>query len=276
MDRKIRIIATDLDGTLLNSDKQITAKTYEALERAAAAGVEIVPITGRLLSAMPEQVRNLPFLNYIICVNGAQIIELATGKVIYKAEIPCARAVELMEDMDAYPAVYDCYIDGQGWMTQSMYDRVKDYAVDEHILELFLKYRTPVPDLKTYVRERNDSVQKVQMHFLTEQERKAMQPKLEKLWPDMALSSSFINNIEINSLDATKGAALAFLCDYLGVDVSQSMSFGDGTNDISMLKAAGIGVAMGNAMDEVKVHADYVTDTCDNDGMAKAIERFCF
>ena len=103
-----------------------------------------------------------------------------------------------------------------------------------------------------------------------------MQPKLEKLWPDMALSSSFINNIEINSLDATKGAALAFLCDYLGVDVSQSMSFGDGTNDISMLKAAGIGVAMGNAMDEVKVHADYVTDTCDNDGMAKAIERFCF
>ena len=157
-----------------------------------------------------------------------------------------------------------------------MYDRVKDYAVDEHILELFLKYRTPVPDLKTYVRERNDSVQKVQMHFLTEQERKAMQPKLEKLWPDMALSSSFINNIEINSLDATKGAALAFLCDYLGVDVSQSMSFGDGTNDISMLKAAGIGVAMGNAMDEVKVHADYVTDTCDNDGMAKAIERFCF
>ena len=117
MDRKIKIIATDLDGTLLNSDKQITAKTYEALERAAAAGVEMVPITGRLLSAMPEQVRNLPFLNYIICVNGAQIIELATGKVIYKAEIPCARAVELMEDMDAYPAVYDCYIDGQGWMT---------------------------------------------------------------------------------------------------------------------------------------------------------------
>jgi len=276
MDRNIRIIASDLDGTLLNSNKRITPKTYEALERAAAAGIEVVPVTGRLMSAIPDEVRNLPFLHYMICVNGAQIVDLKTRQTIYKAEIPCARALEIMDDMDGYPAVYDCYIDGWGWMTQSMYDQVKDYAVDEHVLELFYKFRNPVPDLKTYVREQNKSVQKMQMHFLTMHERMQLQPHLEKLWPDMELSSSFINNIEINSLDATKGAALEFLCNYLGVDVSCSMSFGDGTNDISMLKAAGIGVAMGNAMEEVKAYADHVTKSCDDDGIAAAVERFCF
>jgi hydroxymethylpyrimidine pyrophosphatase-like HAD family hydrolase len=85
-----------------------------------------------------------------------------------------------------------------------------------------------------------------------------------------------VNNIEINSGDAHKGAALLELCRHLNIDPAQAMAFGDGLNDVTMIKTAGIGVAMGNADPRVKDVADFVTDTNDNDGVAKAIRRFCF
>ena len=92
----------------------------------------------------------------------------------------------------------------------------------------------------------------------------------------MAVTSSITNNIEINDKTATKGEALRFLCRHLGVDVRDTMAFGDGSNDMSMIQAAGIGVAMANADPALQAAADFVTDTNDADGVAKAIEKFCF
>ena len=91
----------------------------------------------------------------------------------------------------------------------------------------------------------------------------------------MSVTSSIPNNVEINARHANKGEALGFLCRYLGLEIAQSMSFGDGSNDRSMIEAAGVGVAMANADEALKAVADYVTDTNDNDGVAKAVERLC-
>ena len=92
-------------------------------------------------------------------------------------------------------------------------------------------------------------------------------------FPGYAVSSSLGNNIEINAQNATKGSALCFLCEKIGVPIGQCMAFGDGTNDYSMLRAAGFGVAMGNASEEVQSCADAVTETNEEDGVARMIER---
>ena len=107
MKKDIRIIALDLDGTLLNSNKELTERNYRALEAAAAKGIQIVPTIGRLYDGMPQMIRDLPFVNYAITINGAQVRHVHTGEVLYRAEIPWQQAVELMKYFDTLPVVYD-------------------------------------------------------------------------------------------------------------------------------------------------------------------------
>ena len=102
---KIGIIALDLDGTLLNSNKELSAGNLAALQRAANAGIEIVPTTGRFYGGMPSVIRELPFVRYVITVNGAEVADLKTGEVIYKAEIPWQQAVDIMSFLDGFPVL---------------------------------------------------------------------------------------------------------------------------------------------------------------------------
>ena len=132
-----------------------------------------------------------------------------------------------------------------------------------------------MPDLRAFLREQGRPLQKLQMFFKDMDRRAVELERLPKLFPDLAVTSSIVNNIEINAKNANKGQALRFLCRYLGLDVSQSMSFGDGTNDLSMIEAAGVGVAMQNSDPLLFPAADYITDTNDNDGVAKAILKYC-
>ena len=97
---KYKIIAFDLDGTLLNDVKEIPEENLRMLHRAAECGVQLVPATGRIYPGLPEQLRALPFVRYCICVNGAQVYDAWEKKVICRAEIPAARAIELAEFMD--------------------------------------------------------------------------------------------------------------------------------------------------------------------------------
>ena len=106
---EIRIIALDLDGTLLDSDKNLPAANRAALERAAAAGIHVVPTTGRFFGMMPQAIRDLPFVRYAITINGAQVYDRETDSAIVRDEIPLATALEVMEILDGCDVVYDCY-----------------------------------------------------------------------------------------------------------------------------------------------------------------------
>ena len=118
-----KLIALDLDGTLLNSDKELTERTRCALEAAAEAGIEIVPATGRFYRGMPRVVRELPFVRYVITINGAEVLDLSTGERIYSADIPAEEAAAFFAGLDSLPVIYDCYMDGWGYMTASMQER---------------------------------------------------------------------------------------------------------------------------------------------------------
>ncbi|MBQ1907158.1 MAG: HAD family phosphatase [Firmicutes bacterium] len=269
--KSIRLIALDLDGTLLDSEKRLSAANRAALERAVSMGIEVVPATGRFYDGMPEVIRELPFVRYVITVNGAQVFEVKTRKNIYSADIELSEAIPFYEKLDTLPVIYDCYMDGWGYMTGAMQERVDDFVSDPHTVDMVLRLRKPVPELKSYLLENGRPVQKIQLFTRDITLRDRLIGELAEEYPQFSVTSSLPNNIEVNSVDADKGKAIRALAEYLGMDVSQTAAFGDGRNDVTMLAAAGIGVAMENACGEAKAAADMVTASCDEDGVAKAI-----
>ncbi len=271
-----RIIALDLDGTLLNSDKELTPASLAALTKAAEAGIEIVPTTGRFYGGMPEVIRNLPFINYAITINGAEVKDLRSGAVIYRAELPWQQAVDIMTMLDELPVIYDCYMGSAGWMTGSQKALVDGIVDSPHYRKMIHELRQNVPELKAFLREQQRDVQKVQLFTRHEALRQELLHGLDKRFDELSVSCSEAQNVEINNLHANKGEALMALADHLGIPRKATMSFGDGLNDLSMLSAAGLGIAMANACDEAKACADVLTVSCDEDGVAKAIEKYCF
>lgn len=270
----IKLIAFDLDGTFLDPKKNIHPDNIKALEAAAEKGVVIVPATGRIVGGVPQQIRELPFIRYYVTVNGAFVYDAVEDKAVARAEIPLEDALSLLRYEDSLGISYDCYQDGWGYMSADMYDRAGEYVTDPGILKLVLTLRTKVPELKEYLRQKGESVQKLQLYFTDMQERARQFETLPGMFPDMAFTTSVPFNIEINSSAATKGQGLAALCKLLGIKAEEVLAFGDDRNDADMIRFAGVGVAMENAIEELRADADWVTASNAEAGVARGIERF--
>ena len=271
----MKIIAMDLDGTLLNEKKQLTPRTFRALQAAAERGHLLVPATGRALRAIPEEILSLPFVRYVISINGASVSDERTGERLYCAEIPKDTALALMDFAKRYDCMYDCYWQDTGWSNRAFLERVRYYNhFDEAVVQLILRSRQPVENLEQLIRDQAETVQKVQLCFRDLDERAAAREAIQMQFPDIVATSSFQNNLELNWKTADKGRALLHLAERLGVPAADTLAFGDSSNDLSMLKAVGTGVAMGNASEEVRAACDAVTATNEEDGVAVYLERY--
>lgn len=280
MKKDIKIISLDLDGTLLDSQKRLSEENRAALEEAAAKGVHIVPTTGRFFGMMPQAIRDLPFVRYAITINGAQVYDRKTDAAIVREEIPLGMALDLICLIENYDVIYDCYRSNWGWMTQSLQEKAEAYATDTHYLRMVLDFRNPVPDLKEHLRataEEGD-VQKVMLFARnepgSEEVTKAITEEVSRRFPAIKTTSSTWNNLEFNISTAHKGNSLRRFAEHLGYTLDNCMALGDGTNDLSMIEAAGLGVAMSNAHPLVLAAANHVTVSNDENGVAKAIREF--
>ena len=267
-----KLIALDLDGTLLDPEKNLTRESYAALERAANEGILIVPTTGRFYPAMPESIRALPFVRYVIAVNGARVVDTKTGEILYQAEIPADEAVEIMTYLDTLPVIYDCFMNDAAYMSRELWDRIPDFAPDRHYYKMLRELRQPVDDLKAFLREGDFSIQKTQFFFRDMALRRRLLSELPARFPRHTVTSSVVNNIEITHKNANKGKALAALADRLGLGIAETIAFGDDLNDVPMLETAGLGIAMANAGPEAKAAADRLTLSNAENGVAAALQ----
>ncbi|MCI8506419.1 MAG: HAD family phosphatase [Lachnospiraceae bacterium] len=271
----IRLIALDLDGTLLTTDKRVTKYTVGVLSRAAERGIYIVPATGRSLTGLSSKIRSLPFVRYAITVNGAAVWDMEQQKLIMRRAFSKEQAVELWDFISRYHTMQDACIDGIARMAPEYYNKVEEFMPDEPRRLLIRSTRKPTENLRNLVSDEKTTVEKFNLFFRADAEEKRQQAKteLEELG-GLSVTSSLGNNLEINHADATKGRGLLSLAAYLGLSAEQLMAFGDGENDISMLQAAGLGAAMENAPKEVKAAADWVTLSNDEEGVAYGIEKY--
>lgn len=272
---KIKLIATDMDGTFLADDKIAPAENINALTECAAKGIQIVPATGRTIPGIPDEIKKLPGVRYAITTNGAVVVDLKEGTIISTCRMSAdlaAKVMELARDSDD-DIMFDAYIDGVGYTTEYFYENLARYVESPGLVNLVKKTRCPVWDNISYVKERGTEVEKINMFFVDLEARERMREILSGI-PEIIVSSSIFNNLEINAIGADKGGALIRLAEYLGIEKKETMAFGDGENDLTMIKMAGIGVAMENGEEFVKTAADYITVTNNEAGVAAAIRRF--
>ena len=276
--KNIKLITFDLDGTLFNSKKEVTPATLEALDKASSMGIEIVPATGRFWNVIPENVKNIPNIHYSISLNGAEVFDVVNSKSLARFEIPSQRALKMAHVFDDIPnIIYDCIINGQGYMRRELYEKIQDFMVGAWQAKIVSDFRKPLESKNFYeFVAASNGVQKMQVYTLDKDLRLNLLQALPVVFPHNLFTSSIPNNIEINDMKANKGSGLKFLAQYLNIPLENTLAFGDGLNDLSMIKNAGIGAAMGNSCKEILDIADFVTTDCDHDGVAEGIKKFCF
>ncbi|MBO4288609.1 MAG: HAD family phosphatase [Lachnospiraceae bacterium] len=275
MKADIRLITADLDGTLLDSKKRFTLRTINAIRRAAENGVVFVPATGRSIRLVPRDIIGSDFVWNVITLNGARIIDLLHQEDIAVNVLDNRTALDIMEFMDGLPVIYECCFDDLNQMGAAHKAKIADYTVDEETYQMLLKERAQVPDLKQAVRDWGGPVQKVQFYYPDPSMKPYYLELMKKAFPEISVVSSIVNNVEMTHKKANKGDALLTVCNYLDIDPARAMAFGDDLNDLGMIRAAGIGVAMGNAYEAVKKEADVIAPTCDEEGVARVIEELC-
>lgn len=267
----IRLIAVDLDGTVLNDRKQLTPRTAAALTEAAARGVEIVPATGRTAAGLPAELLALPGVHYAITSNGARMMDLASGRAVRELYLARETALAAFDILARYDCVTDLFQDGRGYTTEA--NRAASYRfVPDNLRDYVLNTRTVLPDLRAFIASQERGIEKLTIFFLDEDERRRAWAEVAALGVDVV--SSLPLNMEINAAGVDKGAGLLALAEQLDLPASALMACGDGGNDTAMVAAAGLGVAMANAFPEVKAAARYVTASNNEDGVARAVETF--
>lgn len=272
---KYKLIAFDMDGTLLDDAKQIPQRNIDALFAAAERGCLIVPATGRMYSGLPPVLHD-ERLRYHILINGALVYDSRKQQIIHEGNIPYAQAAALCRWLDELPVIYDCYIDNEGFMQANMHDGAEPFfEKSRNMYRYVMDTRTRVDRLADYMEQRKAPIQKMQIYFRPWQEdlRSELMEKIPKEFEGFAATSSLPNNIELNSVEAGKDTGLAKLCAALGIDIKESLVFGDGSNDLGIIKAAGLGVAMENGEEHVKKAADAIAKSNNEAGVALFIEE---
>ena len=268
----IRLIAMDLDGTALQPDRcSFSPRLIAALEEAHKRGIAIAPITGRQFNMLPPAVQNHPeWENLTVLCNGAQIRKLATGEILYEKNI-CREALEqLLELSRELEIPIEFSVDSLLHLTQKSYDQQLGMAhLDFHVNTILENHGKPVPSLEPLCEM---AVEKVNLPYIPPHLHKKAEEILKTIPVSAVWSSS--TSMEITHPQAQKGIALTALCELLDIAPEYVLALGDSGNDESMLKTAGLGIAMGNAPDFIKQIADGVTERSDRDGAAIAIERY--
>jgi Cof subfamily protein (haloacid dehalogenase superfamily) len=266
----IKLIALDVDGTLMSSRNELLPSTVEALQAAADRGIHIVLCTGRMLSECGELLEQLPMIRYAVTCTGAQTVDTKTGATIGRRSLTADDLRLLCShfwDLDVLLQVFDDH-DGL------MHNDAKCLAEAERfcspgLAQAIRRYHAPEADLRAYVDAYEGPTNKLHMFFASAAHKNLAVERTKGLPYDFADTSA--TDLEIMPLGVDKGLGLQQLADYLDLDRSRVMAIGDGGNDEGMLRFAGLAVAMGNANDYIKSLAHRVTADNDHDGVAKAV-----
>ncbi|MNB81897.1 Sugar phosphatase YidA [compost metagenome] len=259
-----KLIAIDIDDTLINDDKEVTPATQKALEAAVAAGVVVTLATGRAYASAQAIARQTGLNVPIITYQGALVKNLLDEKVLYERYVPQDAVRKLFEYCIEHNLHLQTYIDDKLYSREEN-QKLIDYAAlnkTQYYIEpdwkKLLDYQTP----KLLIIDDPD--------FLDE-----LAPKLhELLGEEVHITKSKPHFLEIMHKEGTKGLALEFLADYFKCDLSQTIAVGDSWNDHEMLETAGLGVAMANAIPALKEIANYVTASNNEDGVKQVIDKF--
>ena len=263
-----QLIALDVDGTLLNSRKEIPEETLRAVRTVCAAGKTVAFDTGRALCELDDQAALLPEVRWAVFASGAGLYDFREKKAFSLRGVPAGqvkRILDLVRTKDLMPQFVTADRD---IIQASHMEHLDHYHMDVY-RPLYEKAMTLVPDIFAFAETCREPFLKINLYHADPEERIRTREQLET--PDLELVYSEISSLECSVAGVSKGSGLERLCELLGIRPAECIAAGDADNDIPMLRAAGLGVAMGNAPAHVKAAADRVVSDLDHGGCAEAI-----
>ncbi len=268
----VGIVFADMDGTFVTSTKEITADNWAMLDELARRSIPFVPCSGRSVSGLPAELLAHPAVHHVITTNGAVICERdesAQGgwRTLSRQAMAATTVRDLYERVCDRDITFDVFLDGQAYAESWRYRDLERFGLSAAGVALFRGTRIEVDKSVPELLEGYDMVEKI-TSFWHERADRDLITSLVDADPSIMWVSSGAENVEINNAKATKGFGLTWLCEYLGVPVHAALAFGDNLNDVSMLEAAGDGVAMANASEEALAAANHTTLDCDHSGVA--------
>lgn len=267
---KYKLLAVDMDGTLLNSQKKITPRTVAALAELAGRGVYVVTSTGRGRAEINDYPEVIKLMHYGILNSGGLLFDFVRDEPIAIHGVDEPTILKLIDFGLEERAMIHLLGVHKSLARESDIQNMAAFDMAVYH-DMFNRVCERCDDFKGYVRAHPGEVIKVNLYHRNKESRDRNLARMS----DLNLSISFAEayNLEASPANITKASGLVELCDFLKIDIAEAVAIGDAHNDTEVLQVAGLGVAMGNASDEIKRLADFVTLDNDNDGVAAAIER---
>lgn len=270
---KYKMIVSDFDGTLYNDDYEISAQNADAIKRYIDAGGRFVIATGRLFSGILPHARNLGLKDEVIAYQGGGIYDIASEEELYSNRIDNELAVEVLSYLYDVIGRTNCipmFYDNDKCFTRSRRIFISTFARIVGIKPVYTKNR-----LDEFARENAVKPYKVLLLISKSKANDVANALRAKFGDRLSITRSSSVLIEMVNADSSKAVAVKWLADKYNIKPEEIITLGDAENDISMLRYAGLGVAMGNAMDSVKECADYIAPSNNDNGVAAVIEKFC-
>lgn len=263
-----KLVALDMDGTLLNSQGSISARTKQTIAKARAMGVTVVLASGRPLEGMTKSLHELGMTgneDYVLCYNGSLVQRVESQTVIRSQLLKGTDAKNIASLSHDFGVHVHAFSRRQGLITPEN-NHYTHHEAEINGLE--------ITEVDFAELDNGEEILKVMMIDEPERLSAAIARLPASLYEQYTIVQSAPFFLEFMNKNSNKGMGVRALAEHLNIDASAVICMGDAGNDHHMLEYAGLSVAMGNATDETKVLANYITDTNDNDGVAKAIEKF--
>lgn len=257
----IKLIATDIDGTILIPEKQFTKGVKDCIKKLQEVGIKIVLVTGRMNAAAELVAKELNLKTPVISYQGGLVKE--NGKTLYErylTEDESERIIEWAKSENIHINLYNNDI---------LYSEYDNYEIQRYSTRQSVDYI-----VKPFSEIKKDKVNKIlAIDYHNADRISKYEKELPKIFPELYIVKSTPNFLEFSNPEASKYCAVNFLQNYWGITKEETLTIGDQNNDIALLEAGGLKIAMGNATDSLKEIADHITDTVENDGFVKAVNE---
>lgn len=272
----IRAILLDMDGTLLGkSQVAVSVRNMEAVQRVLQKGIEVIPCTGRVFDMMPPQILTQEGLRYYITCHGAAVYDRREKKNIYEDTIPAEESARLLEILEGKNYYNEIAAQNTIFFEKAIVDSLSAQPVPEHHIWYMRDCcYTAVGHPSEYFLKQNVRVEKMNLYGIPEDEQQTLYEQLTALGFIRHTRPGAGPNLEFSHVTLDKLKAVDAVLKRLNIDYSETMAFGDSSSDAGILRACALGIAMGNAPDEIKTIANDMTAANTADGVALALEKY--
>ncbi len=269
----IRLIALDMDGTLLDDDHAtVPPRNVAALRAAAEQGIAVAIASGRAWSLLAEVAEQLDCVRYAVLSNGASVLDVETGEWLYRKGLPPEQRRALVALLLDWGVPFEVYAQGGNYIQADRAEQVIGSALSPQFGDVLRRHSEFPEDLNRALD--GLEVEKIHIFRVPPQRRAELLEQVNATGP-LAVTGSFGDNMELTARGVNKGTAVQALCGRLGIPAEAVMAFGDAGNDLELLEWAGWSFAMENATEAAKAAARYVTGSNRAGGVGMAVERCC-